>query len=77
MMIMSMISRIHVINGLILIKFWNWFGYLPSGLHESALICSSLGFRRKSTRIYCPPEPLEMVPKKEAAPDLTNAALPG
>lgn len=55
----------------------NQFGYLPSGLQESALICSSLLLRRKSTRVHRVPEPLESVPKYEAAPGLMDAALPG
>lgn len=55
----------------------NHFGYLPSGLHERALICSPFGLRRKSTRVHRVPEPLESVPKNEAVPDLTDAAFPG
>lgn len=55
----------------------NWSGYLPSGLHDIALVCSSLWLRRKSTRVHRPPEPLVRVPKEEAAPDLTVAGLPG
>jgi len=42
-----------------------------------ALTCSSYGLRRKSTKIYRFPELLDKLPKKEAAPDLTDAAFPG
>ena len=58
------------------LKFVNWFGYLPSGLHDRALICSSW-LRRKSTSVYRTPEPLENDPKKDTAPGLTEAAFPG
>lgn len=53
------------------------FGYLPSGLQERALICSSLWLWRKSTRVHRVPAPLERVPKYEAVPDLTDATFPG
>lgn len=55
----------------------NLFGYLPLGLHDSALICSSFWLCRKSTTVHRIPEPLATVPKKGATPDLAIAALPG
>lgn len=56
---------------------FSWEGYLPSGLHESAVICSSASLQRKSTKVHRTPVPLGRVPTKEGAPDLIDAALPG